>query len=66
MRPITSRLSAALKALRLTHEHDGNPSDKKDYLAKCLKVVLAQLFEEGVPRLAEAAHEITQAPPPGS
>jgi len=24
------------------------------------------LFEEGVPRLAEAAHEITQAPPPGS
>jgi aminoglycoside phosphotransferase (APT) family kinase protein len=24
------------------------------------------LFEEGVPRLAEAAHAITQAPPPGS
>jgi hypothetical protein len=24
------------------------------------------LFEEGVPRLAEAAHEITQTPPPGS
>jgi hypothetical protein len=48
--PTAERLNAALKALRLTHEHDGNQSDKKDYLAKCLKVVLAQLFEDGVPQ----------------
>ena len=48
--PAAERLSAALKTLRLTHEHDGNQSDKKDYLAKCLKVVLAQLFEDGVPQ----------------
>jgi hypothetical protein len=44
------RLSAALKALKLTHEHDGQHVSNKDYTAKCLKVVLAQLFEEGVPQ----------------
>jgi hypothetical protein len=44
------RLSTALKALKLTHEHDGSQTNKKDYVGKCLKVVLAQLFEEGVPQ----------------
>src|SRR5262245_53845466 len=45
--PNAERLSTALKALKLTHDHNG-PGDKRDYAAKCLKVVLAQLFEEGV------------------
>jgi hypothetical protein len=48
--PTAERLSTALKVLRLTHEHAGNNGDKKDYLGKCLKVVLAQLFEDGVPQ----------------
>jgi hypothetical protein len=48
--PNAERISAALKALRLTHDHDGKPDDKKDLAAKCLKVVLAQLFEDGVPQ----------------
>jgi len=34
----------------MTHEQDGNHSDKKDYAAKCLKVVLAQMFDDGVPQ----------------
>ena len=48
--PNAERLSAALKALRLTHDHNGKPDDKKVLAAKCLKVVLAQLFEDGVPQ----------------
>jgi hypothetical protein len=48
--PNAERLSAALRALKLTHDHDGESDNKKVLAAKCLKVVLAQLFEEGVPQ----------------
>jgi hypothetical protein len=73
LNPNAERLSAALKALRLTHEHDGNPDSKKEFAAKCLKVVLAQLFEDGVPQddlqplidlQAELVHKPKQAEAP--
>jgi hypothetical protein len=65
--PNAERLSAALKALRLTHDHDGKPDDKKDLAVKCLRVVLAQLFEEGVPQdelqpLIDLQAELMQKP----
>jgi hypothetical protein len=66
--PNAERLSAALKALRLTHDHDGKPDDKKDLAGKCLKVVLAQLFEDGVPQdelqpLIDLQTELVKKPP---
>jgi hypothetical protein len=46
--PNAERLSAALKALRLTHDHDPHQDNKTVLGAKCLKVVIAQLAEDGV------------------
>jgi hypothetical protein len=46
--PNAERLSAALKALRLTHDHDPQQDNSAALGAKCLKVVIAQLAEEGV------------------
>ena len=65
--PNAERLSAALKALRLKHDHDGKQDDKKDLAVKCLRVVLAQLFEEGVPQdelqpLIDLQAELMQKP----
>jgi hypothetical protein len=48
--PGAERLSAALKALRLTEHPDESKEGKLAFAAKCLKVVIAHLAEEGVPQ----------------
>jgi hypothetical protein len=42
------RIRAALRALRQTHDHDPHRGNKTALGAKCLKVVIAQLAEDGV------------------
>ena len=49
--PSIDRIGAALKALRQTHGHDAQSADKISLGAKCLHVIVAQLTEEGVPRV---------------
>ncbi|MGH6805217.1 MAG: hypothetical protein ACREC3_17915, partial [Methyloceanibacter sp.] len=48
--PSIDRIGAALKALRQTHGHDAQSTDKISLGAKCVHAIVAQLTEEGVPR----------------
>jgi hypothetical protein len=47
--PSIDRIGAALKALRRTHAHGAEGEDKLALGAKCLRAVIGQLTEEGVP-----------------
>jgi hypothetical protein len=47
--PTVDRIGAVLKALRRSHMQDGQGEDKLALGAQCLRAIIAQLMEEGVP-----------------